>query len=104
MDALRSDDSQKKDIIKNIALLKPDLERLNNGFDSIVISLNDNFKTIIKTITTIDKTEYLDKFADSLNSIEMSRVTPISAYINELNFININDVHPVAYKSCVTPN
>ena len=65
LDALRSDDSQKKDIIKNIALLKPDLERLNNGFDSIVLSLNDNFKTIVKTITTIDKTEHLDKFADS---------------------------------------
>ncbi len=79
LDALRSDDSQKKDIIKNIALLKPDLERLNNGFDSIVLSLNDNFKTIIKTITTIDKTEYLDKFSDSLNSIEMSSNTVLSA-------------------------
>ena len=37
-----------KDIIKNIALLKPDLERLNNGFDSIVINLNENFKTVVK--------------------------------------------------------
>ena len=79
LDALRSDDSQKKDIIKNIALLKPDLERLNNGFDSIVLSLNDNFKTIVKTITTIDKTEHLDKFADSLNNIEMSSNTVLSA-------------------------
>lgn len=79
LDALRSDDSQKKDIIKNIALLKPDLERLNNGFDSIVLSLNDNFKTIIKTITTIDKTEHLDKFADSLAGIEMSSNTVLSA-------------------------
>ena len=79
IDALRSDDSQKKDIIKNIALLRPDLERLNNGFDSIVISLNDNFKTIIKTITTIDKTEYLDKFAGNLNNIEMSSSTILSA-------------------------
>lgn len=79
LDALRSDDSQKKDIIKNIALLKPDLERLNNGFDSIVLSLNDNFKTIIKTITTIDKTEYLDKFSDSLAGIEMSSNTVLSA-------------------------
>ena len=34
IDALRSDDTDKKEIIKNIALLKPDLERLNNGFDS----------------------------------------------------------------------
>ena len=79
LDALRSDDSQKKDIIKNIALLKPDLERLNNGFDSIVLSLNDNFKSIIKTITTIDKTEYLDRFSDSLSSIEMSSNTVLSA-------------------------
>ena len=79
IDALRSDDTDKKDIIKNIALLKPDLERLNNGFDSIVLSLNDNFKAIIKTITTIDKTEHLDKFADSLAGIDMSVNTVLSA-------------------------
>lgn len=79
IDALRSDDTDKKDIIKNIALLKPDLERLNNGFDSIVLSLNDNFKAIIKTITTIDKTEHLDKFADSLTGIDMSVNTVLSA-------------------------
>ena len=79
LDAIRSDNSQKKDIIKNITLLKPDLERLNNGFDSIVISLNDNFKTIVKTISTIDKTEYLDNFSNSLNSIETSSNTVLSA-------------------------
>lgn len=79
LDAIRSDDSQKKDIIKNIGLLKPDLEHLNNGFNSIVLSLNDNFKSIIKMITSIDKTEYLDKFSDSLSSIEMSSNTVLSA-------------------------
>ena len=79
LDAMRSDDSQKRDIIKNIAILKSDIERLNNGFDSIVLSLNDNFKTIIKTISAMDKTEHLDKFADSLNSIEMSSNTVLSA-------------------------
>ena len=79
LDALRSDDSQKKEIIKNISLLKNDLERLNNGFDSIVLSLNDNFKTIIKTITSIDKTDYLDRFSDVLSNIEMSSNTVLSA-------------------------
>ena len=79
IDALRSDDSVKKDIIKNITLLKPDLERLNNGFDSIVISLNDNFKTIIKTITGLDKTDYFDKFSDALNNVEMSSSALLSA-------------------------
>ena len=79
MDSLRSDDTQSKDIIKNISLLKNDFERLNNGFDSIVLSLNDNFKTIIKTIASYDKTDYLDKFADVLSNIEMSSNTVLSA-------------------------
>ncbi|MCM1004054.1 MAG: hypothetical protein NC408_06920 [Candidatus Gastranaerophilales bacterium] len=79
LDALRSDDSQKRDIIKNISLLKTDLERLNNGFDSIVLSLNDNFKTIIKTIASFDKTDYFDRFADVLTGMEMSSNTILSA-------------------------
>jgi len=79
LDAIRSDDSQKKDIIKNITLLKPDLDRLNNGFDTIVLSLNDNFKTLAKTISSIDQTEHLNKFADNLNSIEMSSNALLSA-------------------------
>ena len=36
LDALRSDDTQKREIIKNISVLKNDLERVTNGFDSIV--------------------------------------------------------------------
>ena len=79
LDAIRSDDSQKKDIIKNITILKSDIERLNNGFDSIVISLNDNFKTVVKTITTLDKTEEFDKFSNVLTSIEISSNTVLSA-------------------------
>lgn len=79
LDALRSDDTKEKNIIKNIALLKPDLERLNNGFDSIVLSLNDNFKSMIKTISTIDKTEYLDRFSANLASIQETTGMSISA-------------------------
>ncbi|MBO5738560.1 hypothetical protein J6R97_04390 [bacterium] len=79
LDMLRSDDTNKKDIIKNITLLRPDIERLNNGFDSIVISLNENFKTIIKTISTIDKTEYLDNFSSNLKDLETLSNTLLSA-------------------------
>ncbi len=79
LDAIRSDDSQKKDIIKNITLLKPDLERLTNGFDTIVISLNDNFKTLAKTISGINQSEQISKFSDDLNNIEMSSNTILSA-------------------------
>ena len=79
LDAIRSDDTQKKDIIKNITILKSDIERLNNGFDSIVINLNENFKTLVKTITSLDKTEYFDKFSDAISGIEMSSNTVLSA-------------------------
>ena len=40
----------------------------------------------------------------SLNNDEISKFTCISSYINELNFININEVNPIAYKSSVVPN
>ena len=79
LDALRSDDSQKRDIIKNIAILKSDLEHINNGFDSIVVSLNDNFKTVVKTISSMDNSDSLSGFADVLSNIEMSSNTVISA-------------------------
>jgi len=79
LDALRTDDTHKKDIIRNIAVLKSDLDRLSNGFDSIVINLNDNFKTLIKTITSLDKTERFDDFSDTLSGIEMSSQTILSA-------------------------
>ena len=79
LDSMRSDDSQKKDIIKNISVVKNDLDRLTNGFDSIVLSLNDNFKNIIRTITDIDSTDTLSKFADNLRSVEMSSNTILSA-------------------------
>ena len=79
LDALRSDDSQKKDIIKNISLLRPELERLNNGFDSIVVNLNDNFKNVIKSISAMDSSNQLDKFASAISGMEMSSNTILSA-------------------------
>ncbi len=72
LDAMRSDDSQKRDIIKSISVLKNDIERVTNGFDSIVLSLNENFKTVLKKITDIDPSESVTKFtteiADIINS------------------------------------
>ena len=79
LDAMRSDDSQKKDIIKNISFLKNDIERLTNGFDSIVLSLNENFKTIIKTISSIDPSENINKFGEELGDIVNSSNTILSA-------------------------
>ncbi len=79
LDAMRSDDSQKKEIIKSISLLKNDLEHLGNGFDSIVLSLNENFKTLIKTLSNVDQSEAINKFGGQLDDIVNSSNTILSA-------------------------
>ena len=79
IDAMRSDDSQKRDIIKSVSLLKNDIEHLNNGFDSIVLSLNENFKTLIKTLSGVDQSEAINKFGSSLENISNSSNTILSA-------------------------
>ena len=75
LDSMRSDDSQKKDIIKSVSTVRNDIEKLNNGFDSIVISLNENFKTVLKTIAEVDQSDTIAGFStqltDLLNSSNM---------------------------------
>ena len=79
LDAMRSDDSQKREVIKNITFLKSDIERLTNGFDSIVLSLNENFKTVVQTISSIDPSGNIDKFGKELEDIVNSSNTILSA-------------------------
>ena len=79
LDAMRSDDSQKKDIIKSVSTVRNDIEKLNNGFDSIVISLNENFKTVLKTIAEVDQSEAIKGFSDKIADILDSTGTILSA-------------------------
>lgn len=79
LDAMRSDDSQKKEIVKNITFLKNDIERLTNGFDSIVLNLNENFKSVINTISSIDPSENITKFGKELEDVVNSSNTILSA-------------------------
>ena len=69
LDAIQSDDSKKRDIIKNITVLKNDIDRISNGFDSIVLSLNENFKTVIKTVSEIDKNDSLVEYGEQIKDI-----------------------------------
>ena len=79
LDAMRSDDSQKKDIIKSVSVVRNDIEKVNNAFDSIVISLNENFKTVLKTISEIDQSEAITGFAKQIDDILTSTNTILSA-------------------------
>ena len=79
LDAMRSDDSQKKDIIKSISAVRNDIEKVNNGFDSIVISLNENFKTVLKTISEVDQSEAITGFTSRIEEILSSTNAILSA-------------------------
>ena len=70
LDAMRSDDSQKTEIIKNISVLKNDLDRFNNGFDSIILNINENFKTLVKSISDLDRNDEISGFAEDMSKIK----------------------------------
>lgn len=63
IEALRGDDPSSITIISNIDALKRDLERFNNGFESIIVNLNENFGSIVKTLSDI-KENSLDSHYD----------------------------------------
>ncbi len=50
IEALRSDDSSSSAILSNLDTLKRELERFNNGFESIIVNLGDNFGTIVRAL------------------------------------------------------
>ncbi len=79
LDAMRSDDTQKKEIIKSVSVVRNDIEKVNNGFDSIVISLNENFKTVLKTISEVDQSEAIKGFTEQIDDILTSTNTILSA-------------------------
>lgn len=79
LDAMRSDETQKKDIIKSVSTVRNDIEKVNNAFDSIVISLNENFKTVLKTISDIDQSEAISEFSNKLAEILDSSNAVMSA-------------------------
>ena len=79
LDSMRSDDTQKKEIIKSISTVRNDIEKLGNGFDSIVISLNENFKTVLKTISEVDQSDAITGFSSQLTELINSSNMILSA-------------------------
>lgn len=79
LDTMRSDDSEKQEIIKNITFLKTDLEHLNNGFDSIVLNLNDSFKSVLKSVSEINPEAELTEFASQIADVVSSSNAILSA-------------------------
>jgi len=76
---LKQDDSGKKDILKNISVLKVEIEKFNNGFESIIVNLNDNFKDVSDAFLKIDPTGVLDSVKKDIENIFLSSNAVLSA-------------------------
>lgn len=72
LEELKQDDSQKKDIMRNISVLKVELEKFGNGFESIILNLNDKFKELSQYLTKTDSTEALDGLKKDIESVFLS--------------------------------
>lgn len=79
IDELKQDDSQKKDILKNISVLKVEIEKFNNGFQSIIVNLNDNFGNVSQLIAKLDTNETLDGVKKDIENIFLSTNAVLSA-------------------------
>jgi len=79
MEDLKQDDSATKDILKNISVLKVEIEKFNNGFESIIVNLNDNFQEVSQTLLKIDPTGVLDSVKKDIENIFLSSNAVLSA-------------------------
>lgn len=78
IEELQKDESQKKEILKNISTLKVELEKINNGFESVVLHMSTNFKEVAKTLDTLDTSEELSGLKKDIENIFLSTNAVIS--------------------------
>lgn len=79
IEELKQDDSAEKEILKNISTLKNEIEKYGNGFESIILNLNDNFKKVAETFSDLDPTESLGDIKKDIENIFMSSNAVLSA-------------------------
>lgn len=72
IEELKNDDSQKRDIVRNISVLKTELEKFSNGFESIVLNFNDQFKGLTEVLSRIDATEPLEGLKKDIENVFLS--------------------------------
>ena len=79
IEALRSDDTDKREIIKNINSIKGELDKFNNGFESIILNINNNFENINALISRLDPTTEVKNMTNTVSGIKSTTDTIISA-------------------------
>lgn len=79
IEALRTDDTDKREIIKNITSLKGDLEKFNNGFESIILNVNNNYDTLMEHISHLDPTLEVQNMKNMVSDVKITTDTIMTA-------------------------
>lgn len=72
IEELQNDESQKKEILKNISALKQEVEKYGNGFESIILNLNTNFTDLAEVLKTLDTSDILANIKKDIENIFLS--------------------------------
>lgn len=73
LEELQQDDSQnKKEVLKNISTLKVELEKFGNGFESIILNLNGNFKEVSQAMAKLDTSDSLSGLKKDIDNVFLS--------------------------------
>ncbi|MBR2524871.1 hypothetical protein IKE67_00230 [bacterium] len=79
IDAIRTDDTDRREIIKNINSVRSDLEKFNNGFESIILNLNNNFDAMLEHINRLDPSKEILNMSGELSDVKSTSDTILSA-------------------------
>lgn len=79
IEALRTDDTDKRDIIKSVTSIKSDIEKFNNGFESIILNVNNNFETMMEHVSKLDPTAEVLKMLNALTDVKNTSDTMMTA-------------------------
>lgn len=79
IEALRTDDTDKREVIKNIGFLKNDLDKFNNGFESIILNVNNNYETLMEHISHLDPTSEVENMKNAVSDMKFTTDTIMSA-------------------------
>lgn len=79
IEALRTDDTDKRDIIKSVNSIKSDLEKFNNGFESIILNVNNNFEIMMEHVSKLDPTAEVMKMLNALTDVKSTSDTIMTA-------------------------
>ncbi len=79
IEALRTDDTDKREIIKSINSIRSDLEKFNNGFESIILNVNNNFETMMEHVSHLDPTSEVLNMKNSVSDVKATSDAIISA-------------------------